>query len=106
MNEQKPKGIHERIESLRNPWPNLIDRLTDATEVGTKSGSIGLNTQENKEAFPDDIEMYQGVMHQIAEMLSEYFNTPKSKFNFSHSFGNVEVDGTRYAGALKYQRKR
>jgi len=99
-------GIQERIESLRDPWPNLIERLTDATEIGTSSGTIGLTTDENRDAFPDDIHMYEGVMHQIAGMLSEYFNMPKSKFNFKHTMGNVEVDGENYAGSLDYQRKK
>ena len=91
---------------------NLVspDVAVNVTEIARQGNfykiTIGLTADENRTAFPDDIEMYQGVMHQIAEMLSEYFNTPKIKFNFSHGFGNVEVDGTRYAGALKYQRER
>jgi len=106
MEEKTIIPIDERIKALRQPWPSLIERLTDATEVGTKSASIGLDAIENSDAFPDDIHLYEGVVHKIANLIGEYFNMPQSKFNLIHSFAGARVNGEEYAGALHYKRKK
>jgi len=93
------QDVEKEISKLARGWPSIIRRIKNATDCGEKSADIEIGYQEAREAFPDDIEPFKGVVDHIKDLLGRYFKVPKYKYNLSVTIGFTKPT------IIHYQRK-